>query len=218
MAYSFPPSNRRIIKHMEKVRDTALDRLRGLAIFLMIIDHILVIYLFCWNWESWAEWVRRTLTRFAMPLFMLVSGLLVARKGRPSLRRIPVILFVAIVLNQLFVSVDVGFTAPEILATWLICLVFYPLWIRFPIELGVLGVLQLINWPITASWWQNYQPGEILVFLSLGVLLARQPNSPILKVGSHLPRWLEPIGRWPLTWYTAHLVILTVIGVILIER
>jgi uncharacterized membrane protein len=217
-AYSQLPSERRIIKRMEKLRDASLDRLRGLAIFLMIIDHILVVYLFCWSWDSWAEWVRRTLTRFAMPLFMLVSGLLIARKGRPSLRRIPQVAFAALVLNQIFWNLpELGFGAPEILATWLICLALYPLWVRFPIEMAVLGILQFVNWPITASWWLGYQPGEVLAFLALGALLARREDSAVLRAGHHLPRWLEPMGRWPLTWYTVHLLVLAVAGVLLLE-
>jgi hypothetical protein len=216
----FPEEKRiRIIKHMENQRDTTLDRLRGLAIFLMILDHALVIFLSCYGWQDWAYQTRRTVTRLSMPLFMLVSGLLVARKGRPSIRRLPPIFFIGLVFTEVVVNIpQLGFGAPDILLLWLLCLTLYPLWIRWPVEMAVIGILQIVNWPITIDWWRNYQPGEVLAFLALGALLARRENSLLLRTGAHLPRWLAFIGRRPLVWYTAHLTALLVLGAILLDR
>jgi surface polysaccharide O-acyltransferase-like enzyme len=208
-----PPVPSSAIETPARGRDQALDRLRGLAIVLMIIDHALVVVMANWYWANWEDWTRTTLTRVAMPLFMVVSGLLIARKGRPSLRRIPQVVFAAIVLNEVFYQVNAGFTYPEILAIYILLLPLYPLFVRYPIEVAALGILQFANLPITWDQWQGYQPGEVLAFLALGSLLNRHPNSPVLKAGTYLPRWLGFFGRHPLVIYTAHLLFFVLVGV-----
>lgn len=201
---------------MDGKRDSSLDRLRGLAIFLMIIDHSLLLTMTYETSASWMGWTRKTLTRFSMPLFMLVSGLLIARRGSPSLRRLPLVIVIAIVINVISWT-EVGFGVPEILAVWLLCLPFYPLFVRYPIEVAALGILLTINLPITADWYEGYQPALVLAFLAMGALLHRTPESPILKSGNYLPSLFGFIGRRPLLWYAGHLFILAIIGGILSE-
>jgi hypothetical protein len=201
---------------MNGSRDRALDRLRGLAIFLMIIDHSLLMTMTYVTDEPWMEWLRKTLTRLSLPLFMLVSGLLIARKGKPSWRRLPMVVVVAVVINVVS-WYQVGFGVPEILAVWLMCLPLYPLFVRFPIETATLGILVTINLPITVDWWDGYQPALVLTFLALGSLLNRYANAPVLRAGERLPGLLEPIGKRPLLWYAGHLTVLAVIGGILSE-
>jgi hypothetical protein len=193
-------------------RDAGLDALRGAAIILMIVDHVLVLAMATRGYTEWMALVRMSLTRFSMPLFMIVSGLLLARKGLPSTRRLVQVAMAAIALNLAFLSIDVGFAAPEILAVWLLVLLFYRLIVRYPIEAAVLGILQTMNWPVS---WAGYQPGTIMAFLALGVVLSRFPESAVLRSGDYLPGFCSAIGRRPLSWYTIHLGLLWGVGVYL---
>ncbi|MFB9542561.1 acyltransferase family protein [Micromonospora sagamiensis] len=190
-------------------RDSGLDRLRGLAIILMVIDHVLVVVLANVASEPWMEAIRLTLTRLSMPLFMILSGLLLARRGYPSRKRILQILVAAALLNLLLNQVEVGLVTPEILAVWLTLLPFFPLIARYPVEAAGLGILQLRNLPIA---WDGYQPGEAAAFIALGVVLNRISDSALLRHAIAIPRWCEAVGRRPLLWYVGHLTILVAAG------
>jgi hypothetical protein len=177
----------------------------------MIGDHVLVLAGTAIAIETWMVWVRMTATRFSLPLFMIVSGYLLARRGLSAKRVLEVVL-VALLLNFALIYTEVGFAAPDILAVWLLVLPLYPLIKRFPIEIAALGILQMLNWRITWEYWHGYQPGQVVAFLALGSLLSRHPGGALLRVGDYVPSWCAVVGRRPLLWYGGHFLILVVAG------
>lgn len=120
-----------------RVRNAALDSVRGLAIVLMIVDHIAVI---SFDIAIGVDNVR-LLTRLALPLFAILFGFfLIATPTQPStakaaskmalpkqgnwaaFRRPAQLLFAAIAANVLFVP---EFGRLEVLASFLACSLLY---------------------------------------------------------------------------------------------
>lgn len=195
-------------------RDPAIDRLRGVACVLMLTGHSMAIYQGLYGQQDWMWWTRHTVTRFAMPLFMMMAGLLIARRGAPSLKRIPALVFVAIVTNVFALSLpQLNLYAPNILINFILLLPFYKLITKHPIECAGLGMLQVYEWPVTWSEWWGYQPGEVLLFVCLGVLLLKHPDSFILRLGRRIPPVIGVVGRRPLAFYAGHLAVLYTIGI-----
>jgi predicted acyltransferase len=201
-------------EHPVRKRVTAIDRLRGLALLLMILDHSLVVYQAVNGPQDWVWWIRHTVTRFALPLFMMMAGLLIAQKGHPAWNRLPFILVAAIVINVVAHYLpQVGFHTPDVLANFVMAVPLYFLFVRYPLETIVVGFLQAYYLPITWNEWMGYQPGMIMAFLALGVLLKFHPNTLVMRLGRRLPAALEILGRRPLLWYCGHLAVLYVIGI-----
>lgn len=65
------------VRETSPARNAALDGARGAAILLMLLDHLLVVT------GHGDLWVRSTITRAAMPAFMVIGGALVARTMTP---------------------------------------------------------------------------------------------------------------------------------------
>ena len=201
-------------------RDARLDALRGFAVILMIIDHssaLAVLGIDAAGPLSWLVerngvlwWVRHTLTRLSMPLFMLVSGYLIVHR-RPSPRRRAEVGALGVALSVLLWWTWPTFGVPEILVVWSLCLFAAPLIVNAALPVAVLGVLQTINLPIG---WGGYEPGLVAAFLALGVLWrALEPQTPhLFSFAAHLPGWVSAIGRRPLWWYSTHLVIFAMIA------
>lgn len=192
-------------------RDRRLDALRGLALVLMILDHVLVVAL-----EAGAPdelfWIRKTITRFSLPLFMVVSGMLLARRKSTSWRR-----WLEIACGALFVNcltlIPVGFGLPDILLVWLLASLFTPLIIRFPMEVAIVGLLQAQNLPIP---WGGYQLGWVVALLAIGVLATHLREIPLLNYANYLPAWVAAMGRRPLLWYVGHMTVVVVVGAVVI--
>jgi hypothetical protein len=194
-------------------RDVAVDRLRGVALLLMILGHSMVVYEALHGPEDVIWWTRHTATRFAMPLFMMMAGYLIAKKGHPAWNRMPAIIAAAVVTNVVGHSLpEIGFHAPNVLANFLMAVPFYFVFVRLPIETVLVGFLQAYYLPITWDEWQGYQPGMIMAFLALGVLVRHHPETALMKIGRRLPSSLEVLGRRPLLWYCGHLAVLYVIA------
>jgi uncharacterized membrane protein YcfT len=193
----------------QRRRDKGLDALRGLAIVLMIVDHVLVAQMYVNGWSSAAEWTRLTVTRLSMPLFMIVSGYFMTRSRPFTVRRLVQIGIAAIYINVLMETVKVGFDPPEILAVWLMVMILAPLMVRFPIELAMLGILQTLYQPIG---WPGYEPGNVVAFLCLGILFRERQNTLLRSVGTRLPSWMSAIGRHPLAWYLGHLTVIILVA------
>lgn len=174
-------------------RWVALDALRGLAIVLMMVDHVALVY-------GAPFGVREIITRLAMPLFMLLAGYL----WRPGLRMRHLDLIVAAALS-VPLSWLIGSDTVPILVVLVLVLPLMELAHRYPLALLVLAIVQPITWPIA---WYGYQPGAILALLIVGHLMrwSRLP-SDWLRVGERMP-FLAPVGRWPLMIYVGHLVLL----------
>ena len=198
-------------------RDRRLDRLRGLAVLLMLVDHLLVFapqFSDAWFFSpapgSPTWWTRHTLTRLSMPLFMLVSGFLLHDRP-PSRRRRLLIGVLGGLLTLLLNWSWPAFGVPEILVVWSLVMLLTPLLREHPLEMLVLGVLQQLYLPVS---WQGYQPGLVAAFLAAGVLWRRLPAPARLleALGDALPSFFATVGRRPLLWYATHLTFLALLA------
>ena len=169
-----------------------LDVARGLAVLLMVLDHIWLARAFPCAWL-----IRKVITRAALPIFMMVSGYLWAVRGW-SWRRGTLLVLAAMLSVRL--AAGAGLPMPDILTIFAVVQAMAALAVRWPIPLAAAGLLQSSEWRIG---WPNYEPGVVLCFCCLGVLLAKMGELPTLRC-----RWLEWIGRHPLTWYLGHLAAL----------
>jgi hypothetical protein len=194
-------------------RERFLDRLRGLAMLLMLLDHGLLLWLELQPGEDLRGWLRRSVTRFSMPLFMLVSGYLLERTSR---RRMFEVAGVALVLNGALVVLWPAFLLPEILAVWVFLLPIRGFLLRFPVEAAALGVLQAMYLPVR---WPGYEPGVVLLFLALGRIWSTRPDrhrETLVPIGERIPSWVGRLGRRPLGVYAAHLLALAVAARLLV--
>lgn len=187
---------------VQGVRLMWLDQLRGLAIALMVVDHACELAGGPW-------WVRHTVTRLSLPLFMACAGWLVASRGPPRPRRVLEVFGLGLVIG----------VGSALFATWRspvdVLLLLAPALAlsgyvrRFPWWCAALGLCQALYLPIPIP---NYQPGLVVCWLALGVLVAQSRSVELEVAGACLPRWLGALGRRPLAWYAAHLVVLATIG------
>jgi len=164
------------------------DALRGAAILLMVLDHAAFVF--------GLEWVR-DFTRFAMPLFMVTAGYLATRVGHRY------VMVVAAALATLPMAWFLGLAFLHILTIFV--LVYPLLFLRVQLLVPLASVLLVVawNWPLSLG----YEPGYVLAFLLLGRFLrvsGWQPPSVTVP-------GVEAVGRWPLTWYVVHLVLLVLV-------
>lgn len=195
---------------MNKLRDINLDFFRGIAISLMIIDHILVFFASIKFANDFFEIIRETLTRYSMPLFMIISGFLLAKYGI-SIKRWLQVFITSIVLNVIIYFYWTDFNFPEILLIWSLLTIFTKLIIKFPIFILISGLIQYQYFPVN---YEAYQPGIILLFLSIGVISSnRILHGDLLDkvIKYNIFRPLIFIGRYPLSIYFSHILILIII-------
>jgi hypothetical protein len=190
-------------------RNPLIDAVRGLAVVLMVLDHVL--------FQRDPSSVLRvgspvSITRLSLPLFMLAAAA-VWRPGawRRYGRLIPVAV-VELVLCELL-----GMPAPGIVA--LIVVVGLVLdvaaWLRagrevHPYVWALLGLVQALYVPVA---WGGYQPGLVLAWWALGRLAwpTLEAAASSVTSSSTLRNWLASIGRRPLVWYVGHLLVLVVV-------
>jgi len=191
-------------------RDINLDFFRGFAIFLMIIDHILVFFTSIKFYNSLFDIIRETLTRYSMPLFMIISGLLLAKHGI-SIKRWLQVFLVSIILNTIIYFYWKEFNFPEILLLWSFITIFTKILLKFPIFILISGFIQYQYFPIN---YQAYQPGIIVLFLSIGIISSnRILHGEILDKFVNL-KIFKPIlllGKYPLSIYFLHIIFLILI-------
>ena len=186
-----------------------IDAIRGLAIALMILDHSLFAVESIGVANNVVEYSRLSITRFSMPLFMIASGFIWALYGLRIKRWIQVFIL-SILINLTIKVLWPDFNNPEILLVWTILAIASRLIVRFPITVMIIGYTQFIFWPVP---WSGYQPGELAIFLGVGVLVAR---APLEKAWKHmrfksLISALSFLGRYPLSIYSGHLILLSLI-------
>lgn len=185
---------------MSGSRIAAVDRARGLAVLLMLLDHALVLVQFrAHELVQWAYALRMTVTRASLPLFCLCTGVLL--HFRRSSRRLLDVALVALVLNVALDVVPIGIGSPEILGVWSLVMLGSVWLLRWPVPVVVLGVLQATIWQVG---WAGYEPGLVAAFVAVGVLAGR----PALAWADALPAWVGAVGSRPLRWYVGHLVVL----------
>lgn len=174
-----------------------IDGARGLSIAAMIVSHVgLVTGLTPW-------WFHLYVMRPVAPMFLLLLGLL----WRPGFRRRHVQFIAGMVAAQVL-ALTLGFPFPNILLLMGAALLVMPAAMRWPTAVLTLCVCQLAFWPVP-DWWTGYQPGFVVAFVLAGQLL---PQDGYLRgygrLGSKLG--MEVVGRWPLTFYLGHLLVLVV--------
>lgn len=191
----------------KNIRYTELDGLRGLAIVLMLVDHVLAVII-VHGGPIWLNDIRLSLTRLAMPLFMILVGWLLDHKGGYSLKWLLKVFWVGIAATIMMSLMDLP--SPDILIILgFVILFFYSS--RNPLAMIVLGLIQAVNIPLN---WSGYQPGFILTFVAIGVLVHRYQvpewESLCSFAGKRLG-FLEGIGRHPVAWYLGHIAILLIL-------
>lgn len=177
------------------MRDAALDRLRGVAMVLMIVDHLLA-------WVNVGFCLRMTITRASLPLFMVVAGNLMAGRLFPSWRRAVELVFSAAVATWLVQGLP--FMAPlDVLVSFCLTLLAWPAarlmpWLSLVVCVVVMGLVHVSG---------GYSPVELLALMLVGAL-ALDVGSPLYRWGGALPAAFGTLGQWPLTAYVGHLVVM----------
>lgn len=171
-------------------RNPLIDVIRGLAILLMVLDHVAAVY-------GFDPWVR-DLTRPALPMFMVLagflgSGLVTSRYWdvvTVAVMTLPLLVYLQLVLVPILVVFALVYPLLRYSPGWLVIF-------------ASAGLLWAHNWPLQ---WGGYEPGYVLAFLAFGRLGA--------LAGVQIPRltWSLPglalIGRYPLTVYALHVFVI----------
>lgn len=171
------------------IRNRQIDVLRGVAIILMVIDHVAFVY--------FPSWWSRIPGRFAMPLFFMISGSL--GPGRDPSR-----LFMIICLAVALMPFEnyIGFKLPGVLSWWLLSYGLMILFDGYELQAVILALIstQLI-----------YMPGQVHFGLMFAFMILGKVWRRILVNGDLKEKRLEFIGRWPMTIYAGHVVALAIL-------
>jgi hypothetical protein len=183
-------------------RRLALDRLRGLAIGLMVADHALVL---C----APTCFARYTVTRLALPLFMLIAGRLLHNRNGPSAVRVVELLAAAVASFAL--ESALGMRQPGVLLVFLLALLVWPVADRYPTYTLAACFVALATVPVI---WGGYHLAVVLGLMVLGRY--RAAGADWERFGLYLPSAFGVVGRYPLALYVGHLLAL-VAGVAALE-
>lgn len=177
-------------------RSPALDGLRGLAVLLMVSDHLAFVA----GWSSW----RETVGRAAMPLFFVLGGHLVRRVSLRSCLLVPLVglaveavapwsgaagLLLCFAAGALLVAAFRERARP---ALWLL--------VAGGLTLGANGYAHLHG--------VYYDPRLLVALMALGALT---PRGHLERAGRRV-QLLAPLGRYPLTAYAGHVVVLSLVA------
>ena len=169
------------------VRAHSLDRLRGLAVLCMVADHLALF--------AGADAVRWTVGRLAFPLFLLLAGHLARR---PSWR-----LLWLVVLGQVLYAL-VPWSSADVVLLWLAAGSLYVALLRGRRWALLLPLFLVLVLHLNGFVAQAYDGWAALAICCAGALL---PRSSFAWAG-RLPAVLGRLGRWPLTVYACHLLVL----------
>jgi hypothetical protein len=169
----------------------SLDRLRGLAVVLMFADHLLWI-------TAPQSLLRFSITRAALPLFMIVSGWLLAGRDLPSTRRALQLVCAAVLAVML--ARQLGMAQPDILVVYIVALGGWWAGRRWPAQTVAACLVLVATFPHV---WRGYHPAHVLGLMCVGAIL--KANGSTLSAGARLPAALGWVGRWPLEFYVLHL-------------
>ena len=198
--------------YQDKNRNLNIDFIRGFAIILMIFDHALLAYSSIYGNNDYIYLIRVTLTRFSMPLFMIISGTVLFLYGLKIIRWLSVFI-IALMINIITINLWEDFNSPEILLVWCFVVIFYKIYLKFPITTLILGYIQTQFFQITLYNYNGYQPGDIIIFLVIGILASKYITSITYPVLSKLFifDFICLIGSKPLMIYSSHLVLMSLI-------
>lgn len=184
-------------------RIAALDSVRGAAVLLMVVDHVLVVT----EGGGWS--VGRFLTRLSLPAFALVLGAVAVRPL--SWRRWWSWAAAAGAAQVLYPLA--GITGP-LLLVWLALGRFAAVRLSRRAALGLLGVLLVVlvnGLPVPGP------PGEYSPVFVVGLVVLGRQLGPAAVVGwaRYVPAFCGAVGRRPLLWYLGHLAALAGLGAVL---
>lgn len=175
---------------------------RGAAIVLMVLDHVLIQVDADSTVRGGAPW---SVTRASLPLFMLVSAAVWRRSGRVRWR----LLAVAGVEAFLYGALDMPLPGIVVLIFVVVTGLDSALSADLhPVGWYALAVLGGVQALYVRVGWAGYEPGLLLLWFSLGRLVVPSIGYDIARIPPRPARLLMWIGRWPLSWYVGHLVVI----------
>jgi uncharacterized membrane protein len=174
-----------------------LDWLRGLAVALMVVDHVLV------QLEPRSV-LRETVTRLSLPLFCVVAGSLAQR--RPRWGRLASVGMAGVGATALGAPIGIG--QPDVLLVIVAAMLALSLLWRCPVAALCVGAVQPFTWPFPGN---GYQVGTVLVMLVAG----RLAGAETVAGWARRCRPLEWAGRHPLALYVGHLAVLRAVVALL---
>lgn len=179
-------------------RIQGLDRLRGFAIVMMILQHISLLL---WGWNRW----EATGGRVIAPIFFLVGGSLITRM---TIRHG----YVAVIGAAISILIPWA-GAPSSLLLYSLGAIVVWTCRRFNAQLlwlPIMFALMLYANGYGETGGGYYTPWAVIGLMCVGSLIGR---TNLGTVGSHLPdfRWLKFMGRHPLSFYVGHIVILEIV-------
>lgn len=175
--------------------------MRGVAVVTMVVDHVCACF-------GTGQLVRLTVGRLALPLFMLCSGWLLARRP-PTARRLYELAAAAVAATVVVNVGGLSIGQPDVLWLILVGLLLAPAIRRWPVASACVGLVQASAWPMHSPIWTGYEPGLVVALLALGVLWGRYYGLRDLERWP-APAALQLVGRYPLSIYVAHLAALAV--------
>ncbi len=185
-------------------RSAALDGARGAAVLLMLLDHLLVV---TGHGDLW--WVRSTVTRAAMPGFMVIGGALVSgTMTPPRLARLVRTIAFGVALPVVVPWID----DPNILvmyaAGWLLVWAVRR-WTWGAPLLVIVGATLAGNGLLGHTGAGYYPIGAVAALMAAGAWIGPVRLGSWLR--SFAARRLRPVqwlGRHALAFYVLHLLVL----------
>lgn len=181
-------------------RVQGIDRLRGAAVLLMVLDHVLVHV-------DALHWSRFTLTRVSLPAFVICAAL-VRPPGTAGLSGRRMALLGAAATAEIALGPAAGLYSPGPVLLIFGVMLAGPILDRAPMTFAVLGAVQAIYTSARfGPHWGGYQPGYIVLWWSVARLVTERERGWLER----LPRALAPVGRHPIAWYLGHLVVIALV-------